>query len=396
MTNFESIREKDAQYLMQTYGRFPVAIVKGAGSVLFDADGREYIDFTSGIGVNSVGYCNSKWIEAVTKQACMLAHISNLYYTLPGTELAEKLCTLSGMDKAFFANSGAEANEGLIKLARKYSFDKYGAGRHKILTLVNSFHGRTITTLAATGQDKFHNFFFPFTEGFAHIPAGDIDALKAADDGTVCALMLEGIQGEGGVMPLDPEYLRKAEEICREKDWLFLMDEVQTGIGRTGTLFSYQAGGVHPDAVSFAKGIAGGLPLGGILASEKVSKVLGAGTHATTFGANPICCAAALSVLEILTDDGVMAEVAAKGDYIRNKIAAMKLSCVHEVRGAGLMIGVAVKDIAPGDAVKQMIGEGLLALTAGTDVIRFLPPLTISYLEIDRGLGVFEKTLSRL
>jgi acetylornithine/N-succinyldiaminopimelate aminotransferase len=392
----EGIFQKDGLYVMQTYPRNPVAIKSGSGATLIDFEGRRYIDFTSGIGVNSVGYSNPKWVAAVAEQAKELAHISNLFYTLPGTLLAEKLCNLSGMDKVFFSNSGAEANEGMIKLARKYSFDKYGDGRSTIITLRRSFHGRTITTLSATGQDNFHKYFGPFTEGFRYARANDLEDIAALDDSSVCAVMIEPVQGEGGVLPLDPDYVRSLEALCREKDWLLLVDEVQTGIGRTGKLFACEHYGISPDVISFAKGIAGGLPLGGFLASKKVSSVLGAGTHATTFGANPICCAAALSVLDILINDGVLDTVEEKGTYIRKRIEALGLPTIKGTRGLGLMIGVEIIGAKPSDIAKALINAGLLVLTAGTDAIRLLPPLTISYEEIDKGLEILQRTISRL
>ncbi len=392
----DTLFQKDSLYVMQTYSRNPVAIKSGSGATLSDFEGRQYIDFTSGIGVNSVGYSNPKWVSAVEGQANKLAHISNLFYTEPGTLLAEKLCTLSGMDKVFFANSGAESNEGMIKLARKYSFDRYGSGRFSIITLRQSFHGRTITTLSATGQEKFHEYFDPFTDGFKYAAPNDIDAILSLDDGTVCAVMIELVQGEGGVHPLSPSYVKALESLCREKDWLLLADEVQTGIGRTGKLFAYEHYGICPDAVSFSKGIAGGLPLGGFLASSKVSAVLGPGLHATTFGANPICCSAALAVLDILINDGVLDTVEEKGNYIRSRIESLQHPYIKGTRGLGLMIGVAASGVSPASAVSALIKNGLLVLTAGHDAIRLLPPLSISYEEIDKGLDIFISTISRL
>ena len=287
----------DRRYVMQTYGRFDVDIDHGTGATLYDLAGREYIDFTSGIGVCSIGYANPKWADAVAAQAAKLGHVSNLFYTQPCAKLAEQLCTRAGMAAAFFANSGAESNEGVIKLARKYSFDKYGKGRGTIITLKNSFHGRTITTLTATGQDVFHNYFFPFDEGFRYARAGSMDSVQEVAGHDVCAVMLELVQGEGGVLPMEPDFVHDLAVLCAERDWLLLVDEVQTGIGRTGTLFAFQQYGILPDAVSFAKGIAGGLPMGGFLASDRTRAVLGPGTHATTFGGNPLACAAAIAVL---------------------------------------------------------------------------------------------------
>jgi acetylornithine/N-succinyldiaminopimelate aminotransferase len=264
----QDIKNLDAASVMQTYGRFDVAIDHGEGARLYSPEGREYIDFTSGIGVNSIGYGNVKWADAIYKQALKLGHISNLFYTEPYAKLASELTRRSGMKNVFFANAGGEANEGLIKLARKYSHDKYGDGRNVILTLVQSFHGRTISTLAATGQDAFHKHFFPFTEGFRHVPANDFAALEAAITPDVAAVMVELIQGEGGVLPLDREYVKAVRKLCDERDVLLLVDEVQTGVGRTGALFAFQNYGILPDAATFAKGIAGGLPMGGLLASE--------------------------------------------------------------------------------------------------------------------------------
>ena len=274
---FEEIKALDHQYVMQSYGRFDVAVDHGRGATLLDTQGRDYIDFTSGIGVCSLGYADEGWVNAITEQAGKLGHISNLFYAEPYVKAAEKLCRKAGMSNVFFANSGAESNEGLIKLARKYSFDKYGKGRGTIITLHKSFHGRTITTLTATGQDVFHNYFFPFTEGFRYADANDLASLEAAAGDDVCAVMMELVQGEGGVLPLDRDYVKAVARLCAEKDWLLLVDEVQTGVGRTGSLFAFQQYGILPDVASFAKGIAGGLPMSGILANEKCRDVLGQG-----------------------------------------------------------------------------------------------------------------------
>ena len=298
----QEIKALTGQYIMNTYGRFPVAIDHGQGATLYDPEGNAYIDFTSGIGVSDLGYGCQPWVDAIAKQAGKIGHTSNLFYTEPPARLAEILCKRTGMSSVFFANGGGEANEGMIKLARKYSFDKYGRGRAAIVTLNNSFHGRTITTLTATGQDVFHNYFFPFTGGFRYADANDLASLEAAAGDDVCAVMMELVQGEGGVLPLDRDYVKAVARLCAEKDWLLLVDEVQTGVGRTGSLFAFQQYGILPDVASFAKGIAGGLPMSGILANEKCRDVLGPGTHATTFGANPVCAAAGLVVQETLTD----------------------------------------------------------------------------------------------
>ena len=410
----ENIKALDSQHVMQTYGRFDAAIDHGEGATLYSPEGKEYIDFTSGIGVNSIGYGNKKWADAVYAQAMKLQHVSNLYYTEPYAKLAEQLMKRTGMKNVFFSNAGGEANEGMIKLARKYSFDKYGTGRSTIISLVQSFHGRTITTLAATGQESFHNYFFPFTEGFEYAPANDIKALESMiglsatnavsvdgtsalkpqdTSGTVCAVLIELIQGEGGVLPLDPGYVKAVAEMCDAHDILLLVDEVQTGVGRTGTLFAFQQYGILPDVASFAKGIAGGLPMGGIMANEKCSAVLTAGTHATTFGGNPVAAAGALEVLDQL-DDAALGEVVKKGEYIRQTVKSWDLQIIGEIRGKGLMIGISLKGVAPKDVVPNCIKAGLLILTAGSDALRMLPPLTISYDEIDKGLGVLKGVLS--
>ncbi len=388
----EAIKGLTHQHIMNTYGRFPVALDHGEGATLYDPEGRAYIDFTSGIGVTALGYGNQLWAEAVAYQAKKLNHVSNLFYTEPPARLAEVLCRRTGASAVFFANGGGEANEGLIKLARKYSFDKYGQGRSTIITLQNSFHGRTITTLKATGQDVFHNYFFPFTEGFRYAPANDLEALKAQDQGDVCAVMVELVQGEGGVLPLDKEYVKAVEALCAEKDWLLLVDEVQTGIGRTGTLFAFQQYGILPDAASFAKGIAGGLPMSGILANEKCRDVLGPGMHATTFGANPVCAAAGLVVQEILSDE-FLKEVRGKGEYLRRGVEALNLPCFGKTRGLGLMIGIEVREgWTNKDIANKLIENGLLILTAGPGM-RLLPPLVITKDEMDKGLAIMKQTL---
>ena len=390
--NSGEIKDLYKSHVMQTYARFDVVIDKGKGATVWSPEGKAYIDFTSGIGVNALGYGNTRWAEAIYSQALKLQHTSNLFYTEPGAELAKALTSRSGMSVVFYANSGAEANEGAIKLARKYSFDKYGPGRNKIVTLLQSFHGRTITTLAATGQESFHNYFFPFTEGFVHAKANDMESLReAAASAEVCAVMLELVQGEGGVLPLDKAYVKEVEAYCRERDLLLIVDEVQTGIGRTGSLFAFQQYGISPDVVTFAKGIAGGLPMGGILAAEKTAGVLTAGTHAATFGGNPISAAAALEVLGQLTDK-LLAEVTKKGEYIRSEILSWHSPVVREIRGLGLMLGVSVAG-APKEIAAKCIENGLLMLTAGSDALRMLPPLTITYEEIDKGLGILKKVL---
>lgn len=392
MTHEELVR-LDHQYTLQTYGRFDVDVDHGRGARLWDLAGKEYIDFTAGIGTASVGYGNERWAGAITRQALKLGHISNLFYSQPYALLAEKLCRRTGMAGAFFGNSGAESNEGAIKLARKYSFDKYGKGRGTVLTLKNSFHGRTVTTLAATGQDVFHNYFFPFTDGFRYAePTMDGIAEVAGHD--VCAVMVELIQGEGGVFPLEKDFVHELAVLCAERDWLLLVDEVQTGVGRTGSLFCFQQYGILPDAVTFAKGIAGGLPMGGLLVSERCRTVLGPGTHASTFGGNPVCAAAALEVLDIL-DDEELVRVQEKGAYLRAGIETLNLPCLGKTRGLGLMVGVEVREgFANKDLAARLMDAGLLVLTAGHNVLRLLPPLTITREELDAGLAILARTLA--
>ena len=389
---FEEIKSLDEQYVMHSYSRFPVAVDRGKGAVLWDMDGREYIDFTSGIGVTSLGHGDEGWLKAVTGQAAKLGHISNLFYTEPYARAARALCQGAGMSNAMFANSGAEANEAMIKLARKWSFDKYGKGRGTVITLHNSFHGRTITTLAATGQDKFHDYFFPFTEGFRYADANDMDSLEEVAGHDVCAVMLELVQGEGGVLPLDQDFVQKTADLCAKRDWLLLIDEVQTGVGRTGTLFAFQQYGLAPDVVSFAKGIAGGLPFGGVMANERYRDVFAPGTHGTTFGGNPIAAAAACHVLERM-DEAFLAQVREKGDYLRAQVEELSLPCLGATRGLGLMIGVEVKaGWTNRELAARLIENGLLVLTAGPG-LRFLPPLTITREEMDRGLAILKETL---
>lgn len=381
----------EQEAIIQTYKRFPAVLTKGMGAEAFSPEGKRYLDLTSGIGVNALGYCDPEWVAAVSRQAATLNHTSNLYYTQPCAELAQKLTALSGMKGVFFGNSGAEANEGMIKVARKYSFDRYGEGRNRILCLQNSFHGRTVTTLAATGQDSFHTHFFPFTEGFAYLPAGDKDALNAAMDGTVCGIMVEMIQGEGGVVPLDAEYIQAVAALCQEKDILLLVDEVQTGIGRTGKVFSFQHYGVTPDCVSLAKGLGGGLPIGAVMVGEKCKETLSAGTHGSTFGGNPIVCAGALAVLDRIAEEAFLEEVSAKGELLRSLLE--ELPQIKEVRGKGLMLGAVVQEgLTAGQIAGACVEAGLLILTAKT-LLRFLPPLTITEEELREGVAILAEVL---
>ncbi len=387
---FEDIKQNENKYMMHTYGRFPVALVSGRGAVATDVEGKEYVDFTSGIGVNCLGYSDDGWAKAVSDQAATLQHISNLYYSPLQTEVSEKLCQLTGFDKVFLCNSGAEANECAIKIARKYSFDKYGKGRQKIITLQNSFHGRTVTTLAATGQDVFHNFFFPFTEGFDYAEANNIKSLKEKLTDDVCAVFVELIQGEGGVMPLDKEFVDAAVAMCKEKDILFMVDEVQTGMSRTGSVYCYQSYGIRPDVITSAKGLGGGVPIGACLCDKKLSDVLTYGTHGTTFGGNPIACAAAKEVLSRITTDEFLKSVNEKGDYFRSKIA--KMGNVEKITGMGLMIGILTKKDNAKQIASKCVENGLLILTA-KNMIRLLPPLNITYEEAERGLNILKQVM---
>lgn len=377
--------EQFNSYVMPSYGRYDLVLEKGEGRTAVDEDGKEYIDFGSGIGTNSLGYCNEKWADAVCAQARTIQHTSNYYYTKVQADFAKRLCNAAGYCDMFFGNSGAEANECAIKIARKYSFDKYGKGRHNIITLVNSFHGRTLCTLSATGQDVFHNYFFPFVDGFINVEANNIADLREKLDDTVCAVMFEYIQGEGGVMALDKEFVDEIFKLCAQKDVLTIADEVQTGVGRTGKLLAGDHYGKKADLTTLAKGLAGGVPIGVCLAGEKCAKVLTAGTHGSTFGGNPISCAGGLAVLDTVLEDGFLDEVSAKADYIRKKL--MTSSEVKAVSGIGMMIGIELNTKKAGDIVKAALDKGLLLLTAKTRV-RLLPPLNITYEEIDKGLEI--------
>ncbi len=388
--DFSDIKQKDQKYLMHTYGRFDVCAQQGKGATLTDADGRTYVDFTSGIGVNSLGFCNDAWVSAVTRQAGTLQHISNLYYTAPGAELGQRLVERTGYDKVFLCNSGAEANECAIKIARKKSYDKYGdKKRTSIITLKNSFHGRTVTTLAATGQDVFHDFFFPFTDGFLYANANDLDSVASLVDGTVCAVMLEFIQGEGGVIELEADFVHQVAQLCQEHDLTLIADEVQTGAGRTGKFLASEHYGIRPDVTTMAKGLGGGLPIGAVLADPSCSGVLGKSHHGTTFGGNPVVCAGANAVLDQI-DDALLASVAEKGVYLSQRLSQME--GVAAVTGKGMMLGVALREKTSLEAAQECVSKGLLILTA-KEKLRLLPPLTITYEELDQGLAILEEVL---
>ena len=385
----KKIKELDNENIMHTYGRYDVCLTKGKGVYAYDDTGKKYIDVSSGIGVNSLGYCDDGWVKAVSEQAGTIQHISNYYYNKVAGVLAEKLTKATGLSKVFFGNSGAEANECAIKVARKYSFDKYGRGRDHIITLVNSFHGRTIATLSATGQDVFHNYFFPFVEGFDNAIANDIESLKNTITDKTCAVMLETVQGEGGVNILDSEYLQQVRKICDEKDILLIVDEVQTGVCRTGKLYGYMHSGIKPDVVTSAKGLGGGLPIGVCMVNDKLKDVMGPSTHGTTFGSNPVVCAGANYIIDTVNTPEFIEEINKKGTYFKEKIE--KIKGVKSVRQQGLMIGIEVEGNA-GDIAKKCTENGLLVITAKT-LLRMLPPLNIKYEEIDEALAILKKVM---
>ena len=365
---------KDKEYISGTYARFPVLIEKGKGSLVYDDSGKRYIDLGSGIGVTAFGISDELWVKAVTDQLGKVQHMSNLYYTEPCIRLAELLCEKSGLKKVFFGNSGAEANECVIKAARKYGAEKKGPEYYHIITLQNSFHGRTITTLAATGQDHFHKLFQPLTPGFVHTPANDFSALKkAAEENAVCAIMLEAVQGEGGVIPLNPEYVHKVADFAKENDILLIFDEVQTGNGRTGKYFAYQNFDVVPDLVSTAKGLGGGLPLGAALFGEKVEGIFSYGDHGSTFGGNPVATAGAVSIVERI-DEALLEDVRMKSQYVFDALSDAK--GIRSVTGMGLMIGIETEKDAK-EVLARCMEKGVLCLTAKTK-LRLLPALNIS------------------
>ncbi len=382
--------DMDKEYVASTYNRFPVTITGGKGSVAYSSDGREYIDLGSGIAVNSFGFCDEQWAQAVEAQLRRVQHTSNLYYTEPCARLAEGLCIRTGMKKVFFANSGAEANEGAIKAARKYSHDKYGDGRSTIITMKNSFHGRTIATLAATGQDSFHKDFGPFPAGFSYCEPDDPENFfELCRTETPAAVMFEVVQGEGGVKPLDREFIRAVCDYANNNDILVIVDEVQTGNGRTGALYGYMNYGIIPDIVTTAKGLGGGLPIGAVMLGEKVKGVFTPGTHGSTFGGNPIACAGALSILERI-DDCLLCEVRKKSKYIFDSLSAA--DGVLSVSGMGLMIGVeTVKPVS--QVISGCLERGLLVLSAKSRV-RLLPALNIPYELLEKGINILKEVIS--
>ena len=381
------LQQQDKEYIAGTYARFPLTIEGGKGSVVWDDAGKIYTDLSSGIAVNTFGIADDEWIKSITEQAGKIQHMSNLYYTEPCVKLAQMLCDRTGMKKVFFSNSGAEANESAIKAARKYAAEKHGADCYNIVTLKNSFHGRTITTLAATGQDVFHKDFLPLTEGFIYVEPNDIEKIeKVLFENRCAAVMLEVVQGEGGVMPLDKDYLQSLERICRERDILLICDEVQTGNGRSGKLYSYMNYGIFPDIVSTAKGLAGGLPLGATLFSEKTKDVLTPGSHGSTFGGNPICCAGAINILSRL-DEKTLAGVRKRSEYIFSELSGAP--GIKEVSGLGLMIGIKTERDAS-EVINACIKKGVLVIKA-KDKVRLLPALNIPMELLEQAVGVIKE-----
>ncbi len=392
VTEVEDTQQLDTMYIAHTYGRQPVEFIQGKGSTLIDTAGKTYIDMSSGIGVTAFGFCDQQWQSSVIAQVKALNHVSNLYYTSPQAKLAEILCHKTGMKKVFFCNSGAEANECAIKVARKYSYDTYGPNRYRVVTLQNSFHGRTLGTLIATGQDVFHQYYGPFPDGFSYMPPNDIEVIpNYLGDESICAIMMESIQGEGGVMPLDEAFVKVVVDYAQNHDILVIMDEVQTGNGRTGKLYGYEHYGIKPDIVSTAKGLAGGLPMGATLLGEKVEHVLQVGDHGSTFGGNPICAAGAISIMSRI-DDAMLQSVYEKGKYIKDRLTGQE--GILSISGKGLMIGI--ETVVPvKDVLAACLEKGVVLLSAKQKV-RLLPALTISYEEIDRAIEALLESIQEL
>jgi len=392
----EELKLSAEQYLMDTYTRQPISIVRGRGTKVYDLEGREYIDFVGGIAVNSLGHGHPDLVLAIQKQAAQLIHTSNLYYTEPQVKLAQVLVDHSFADKAFFCNSGAEANEAAIKLARRYSHEKYGAGRFEIITMKQSFHGRTMATLTATGQEKVQKGYEPLLPGFSYATFNHLAELEQAINDKTAAVMLEPIQGEGGVHIADRDYLKAVRELCTQKDILLIFDEVQTGMGRTGTLFAYEQLGVQPDVMTLAKGMGGGMPIGACLAKDAVAKAFGPGSHASTFGGNPLACAAALAVFRVLLEGPVLEQARRMGDYLGKGLSECKERhhVVRDVRGLGLLQGVEV-EIDAKRVVSDCLRRGILINATGDHVMRFVPPLIITQTEIDRLLEVLSQIFDR-
>jgi len=389
--------EKADRYIMKTYGRYPLVPVRGEGCNLWDADGKRYLDFLAGVAVNNLGHCHPRVVEALRKQAGELIHCSNFYHIPQQIELAELLCGRSFADRAFFCNSGAEANEAAIKLARKYSREKFGSDRYEIITALSSFHGRTMATISATGQEKVQRFFDPLLHGFKHVPFNDAAALAAAVTPTCCAVMLEPIQGEGGVVVPSAEYFKEVRAICDQHNLILIFDEVQTGIGRTGTLFAYEHFGTAPDIMTLAKALAGGAPIGTMLAREELAGSFTPGSHGSTFGGNPLMTAAAVAAVRTILEEGVLENAVAMGAYLTERLELLKekFPIISEVRGIGLLIGAQLS-IPGADIVKKALERGLLINVAQECVLRFVPPLIVSKGEIDEMIGILEGILAEV
>jgi len=383
---------ENSQYIMNTYSRFPVVLDHGQGARVWDGQGKAYLDFVAGIAVNSLGHNHPRLVSAIAAQAAKMIHVSNLYYTQPQMDLAERLVKLSGLGKAFFCNSGAEAIEGSLKLSRKYAV-KQGSGRFEVVAMENSFHGRTFGALTATGQLKCHKGYAPLLPGFKHIPFNDIAALRAAVDHKTCAVLVEPVQGEGGVRPADKAFLQAARELCDQNGCLLIFDEVQCGAGRTGTFFAFEQFGVRPDVAALAKGLAGGVPIGCVLATEEAASAFQPGDHASTFGGNPLATAAANAVVEVITG-GLLENVTANGAYLTQGLKALRAKhpVIREVRGLGFLQGIEL-DTPVAEVIDRCIGKGLLLVNAGTSVIRFVPPLIVGRAEIDEALAILDEAL---
>jgi acetylornithine/N-succinyldiaminopimelate aminotransferase len=389
--------EKADKYIMKTYGRYPLVPVKGEGCFLWDADGRKYLDFLAGVAVNNLGHCHPKVVDALQKQAGQLIHCSNFYHIPQQIELAEILCANSFADRAFFCNSGAEANEAAIKLARKYSREKYGADRFEIITALASFHGRTMATVSATGQEKVQRFFDPLLHGFKHVPYNDAGALRKAVSPVTCAVMLEPILGEGGIVVPSVDYMRQVRQICDENNLILIFDEVQVGIGRTGKLFAHEYFDITPDIMTLAKALAGGAPIGTMLAREQIAESFSPGTHGSTFGGNPLVTAAGIAAVRTVLEDGILQNAVAMGKYLMDSLESLKskFSFIVDVRGVGLMIGMELA-IPGADIVKEALAQGLLLNVAQDRVIRFLPPLIVGKPEIDEMMGILGGILEKI
>jgi len=393
--NTKDIIETGKKYVMNTYGRLPMVLVKGEGAYVWDADGNQYLDFVAGLAVNSLGHCHPKVVEAIKEQAGKLMHVSNLYWIEPQVKLAELLVENSALDKAFFCNSGAEANEGAIKLARKYARKYLGSEKYEIITLEKSFHGRTLATVTATGQTKYQKGFDPLPPGFKYAPFNDYTALEKAVSEKTCAVMLEPVQGEGGVNVTNYDYMNKVKKLCEDNGLLLIFDEVQCGLGRTGKLFAYEHYGIEPDIMTLAKAVAGGFPMGVLMAKEKVAECFQPGDHASTFGGNPLASAAGYAAVSILSDNGFLTEVLEKGEYFKQKLYLLKekYSFITDIRGMGLMLGLGIS-VEGGPIVSACQAKGLLINCVGSNVLRFIPPLIITKDHIDTAIGILDEVMS--